>query len=542
MNWITRFKQCPYRYQLLLIALLTVGLNVLVTACCGAYLEEYESVIASLAHGQYFSLSSDFIFWDVNSIAALILHAFKPAQGSFQLYGLYLYLLNLVSCALLVTFSYRIRQSVGLTFLLALLLVPNMVCISTTRIVFVLAMVVFASYYKNENFKVLLGSLVFLVILRLDAAVLSGGIFLIVSNQRFIKRIIPMASLLVIYISFNVSVHFLASDPIQSFYFGELEIFDKSNIDFDQLDSITAKKIMWAKDYLVLDAEFFNPQFYEDIKKVKAPFQVSGLLNASFFIEVLLKSRWNFLEVAIPLLLGWILLIIATFKRTISVRVAVILTVLPAFLACVIVVPTRFLYPFSIFVILFALSKVQSPFINKKTLKTLFPAAVGVVLITYNHVSANNIRFENYRRTTYIIRDLNRQFGPVYFENIYGMHGLEFFNCNVFSKTQVEDNVRFLNLYYLMAYGFYSSNWIKDGLQGNPLSLKDKLSHIASKNGILLLNPNKLTVYSDYLESQSPTYKIQPSLSEDFKHTEYLLPCTIQLNNIREHESDPSKP
>lgn len=473
-----------------------------------------EGLMSSIYAGNLLPASKDYLLLDT----PLLLEPFfynihSKLTNKYQLHAYFTFIICFIS---IVSINSSIRSFLRknnfnklyllfIYILIFIILLPNLLLISTTRnavllfLAFATNVVIYGKIKSNQYVILFLA-----IIMRLDAVVLLSfflGLFLCLKDKNIkIRNFISFTIALCCYIVLNVTIRTYSSDSFQSFYFYELEIFDKTNYIVDQISSYDYAQLYYFINYGILNEKIFDPDFYERILNTN----YSHIFNSIFDIRL----YKNALVASIPelmLSLGVVstcfilLLFVVYFIHNIKDKfIAIIIFLLPSLACFYILIPNRFLTPYYGFVMIMYLVFLFWR-IKDRLLMTLF--AVLIVLgVTYDILKNYELGVHKqkiYDKTMLKLEEIDRVYPneKIYVGNLFSQEYL-YFPISVNVKMQ-HINAHFINYLYFAAFSSYSNDW-KATCKCNPYSFKEKVEFIAYSGSKILLEERMVKIYKEY--------------------------------------------
>ncbi len=502
-------KICSLRNLIFLGYFFTVFFYVLIN---GSYIEAYEAFISAFSSGTYINISSDFAFFDVNMLILPIISWINAFFPGIQLYGWIVFVISLFSIyALYITFydvlceiNTRLATKYIAILSLLILLAPNLFFLSTTRNVVVLFFAVNLRFYLLKRMGVFTYVFAFIIlsILRVDAVVfLSAGLFfLLILYYRKINFFFsyPLLVSLFIYCLLNFAIHFKANDGIKSFYFHEIEVLDKENYRFENLEKSDYTQLKYFASHRIMNDRLFDVEFYSRIAKTDHSHITNSLLNFSLIVQTFNFSIEEILLSIELIIVAAVFLVLIFVLCTLKTRMyfaCILLLIYPVFACTYISLPQRFLYPYYAITIL-----IYMIILIRYTLKPFYFYFLMFLLICYAvlmNINKNLIAYSKinllFDRTEAL---LDKHKGKELFIENFVSPRFNYF-CPDIRYRYNQNSFYFVNLFYFQAYSSYRKMW-QEKCKCNQLNLYEKLNYISNCNSVFMIGEELKKEYENY--------------------------------------------
>jgi hypothetical protein len=414
-----------------------------------------------------------------------------------------------------------------LSILVLVLLTPNLLALSTTRNAMLVFTVFAIKYYKNFRFS-WKNTLIFTsaLILRLDAILLLSfffAIILIVKDWEIkLKYLAPYLISLLTYGVFNIYLKLFASESYQTFYFYELELFDKINFSLNQVSKEDALQLYYYVFSGIINDQVFTLDFYKRVVDTNYNHIINSFFNLRLFLNTFMSSIEEILLAKNMILLSFISLIILLAKRKPTLRfktIFIILFNIPVIACFYIILPNRFLSPYYsiisiIYIFCIAVYYQPRPISLFALIMVAFSCSYNNVRLNYEKVVYNQKIYEN---TISKVKSINTKYPEkkLFTGNIIGGDYM-FIPFKASSRT-FKTNIHFINYFLFSTLDSFKDEW-KEICNCNPYSLKEKLEYIANTHSLILIDEKMTVTYSKYyreLYNQELVFKeIDPEIEE----------------------------
>lgn len=476
-----------------------------------ASLEAYERFFSVLVSGTYTDFAVKDYDTDVHFLLFSVYAFINKLFPKIQVYGYTIIGYNILSLTLFGYVLYKILRErfsillVTITFPIIFLIISSfqIVNLSSTRIVMISCASLFYMIHNNRlNNKMsnLMLVIIFLILslIRIDAALLASIIFLLISifvKKVKIQQILPFLISLSVFISFNILISTSHREDKKVYYYRELDLLDRNNIDYNNLSQKDSLYVALLSNHSIMDTKHFEMNYVNKVLKTKSSSFFNSLVNLKLF-ENTLRNSLPYIFYSKWLILLCLLLIVSCIlylKPKLKYVVLLIVLFFIPFLTCLyITLPLRFIQPFYIlysillsslflgkkgYLITVIMLMVLSVY-NVKTFKEKYKLDNEVFLTYYNYIQRNN--------------SINN---PIVIE---GIETGTFFSpdplLNLF-KT----NTLFLNLEFFNSYECYKSSW-RNICKCNPLSIIEKLEYISTNKILFISSDEKISVYKEVIK------------------------------------------
>ena len=498
----------------------------------GTYFEAYEGLLSSFVHGTYTEYALNEYVFDVHFLMLPIYAKINQIIPDYQFYGWYLFILNIVAHSFLLLYLakiYLVKE--GLNTYTVLILLPisfiisfdNVINLNTTRIVFVLSACIFIHIISKvrsqklvplDYIKVIL-FLIFINLLRIDAALLASIIFLvitlIITKKIHVLYLVPLLIGILSFATYNFALKFSGNEAKKVFYYQELDLIDRNHIDYDNLSKINLLDVEALTQYCIADKNFFSLEDNEKIIGRGKTNIIDSYFNINGFINTLYLSRLEYYSALHIIIMATIVVFLFIYysKDWRSIALGIIFLLLPIFLCLVIVVPARFLYPYySILSAVILLKYLKLKMTNKAFLLLLY---FFVFICILGAIAKNNFNLKIEKEFSENIKSLEEIQSSNYDEIIIieNLIPNNFIPVSPLKKLK-RYNVLFLNLYWFSSFECFQDKW-ENICSCDPLSITEKLNFIAEKKYPIIIPKERVNFYKRYL---SVKYNLNPS----FKH------------------------
>lgn len=484
-----------------------------------ANLEAAENFISAFTSYEYLPISKDYLYFDTGLIIIKVISWVNNLFHGVQLLSYFIYLSTFFASILLLNLLKKILKQCDnydfyISMLIVIILLPNFLSISITRASFIFSLCFFLAFHYKLLSKWQLASIYTVsFLLRLDLIIFLTVLYFISSVIYYRKIKLKILSISIFSISlffaYNALVDKVASEPFKAFYYHELDIGDRGNINLTSL-SDTEFLILNAVQNGIMDEKIFDRKFIKNILYSDNSFWTNVLLAPSLYLNVLKNSLPNF-HSSWPLILICILLILSSIIRTHQKNklLTVALFSFP-FLACFYIsLPDRFIYPYYSFLFIYLVTNMTLEFSSRKLIiYTITITTVGWISITL-FKKGEETRSDFYT-TMGVINNLNKQFGDTLFFETAINTELNFINTDIKHRYS-GNNIHFLNLFHFQAFDNYKSNWESIGCT-NYLSVLEKVKTVQrKKQPIIFTTKDRYLYFKKYLENRYNYF-------EDFEH------------------------
>lgn len=525
-------------------------IGVVVFFAFGVSFEAYESLLSSFVQGVY--TKPDIYDWNLDW-HFLLFPLYAKLNNYFptiQLYGLILLFYNCICIAvaglLLSKFIDLIiddnrNKIILFVGLFSIVLIDNFINLNSTRIVFLSIFTLFGwlEYYRITkhpiSFKmrvIMVLLILYLTLIRMDAVFLSSLIYIVylVLHKRFhwfsLLPLIISASFLFSYVFYIIPN---ADEARQAFYYNELDVIDRDNVDYTKLTALQSLEVDALRTHLVFDKEHFTTDFYntisdscKDVTRLVNGFNINDVITTLKTSIIHYLSYWYFIFfAAFPV---FFLIHKIREKRWLWLIHLFISVFLPVFVCMYVITPPRFLVPYYITIgCLNVLLYLRYIGFNKKILFFIFFILFFEIIIAFLIKRTNVQQEANFRKTIHNIHSLalnKNSKGPII---VHQLDLEKFFPVNPLLKVD-RQNLQFLNFYYFNSYDCYVNNW-KDICQCNGLSLKEKLDYIVQNDNLFIINQKEFEFLEKYISEKYHQKLVQKETS---KLDEFLIVCKIK--------------
>ncbi len=473
-------------------------------------LENYEKYFSVLASGTYTDYGIKDYDADVHFLLFSVYATINKLFPQIQVYGYIIIGYNILSLTLFGSvLFYIIRKQFSssilvITFPVIFLAISSyqIVNLSSTRIVFIACFSLFYLIHnnlivsKNRNLLLFLIFL-FLSLIRIDATLLASIIFLLVSvflNKIRMQQLIPFIVSFSVFISFNVLLSSSQREDKKVYYYRELDLFDKDNIDYHYITTKDSLYISLLTNYSIMDINHFKMDYINKLMKTKSSGFINSFINLKLFAFTFLYSLTDIYYARWLILLCFALVVISIiyFRSSFKyIALLLILFIFPFLLCFYISVPLRFIEPYYILYI-----TLLSIFLKEKV---YFFAILILIILSYNNIKISSEKYKikasnfliNYN---YLLAKSNNN-KPIVIESI---EMSDFFSPNPLFNLK-NTNAIFLNFGFLNSYDCYKSSWEKK-CNCNPLSLIEKLEYISRNNIEFILKDEETIIYQKYMK------------------------------------------
>lgn len=394
-----------------------------------------------------------------------------------------------------------------LSIFILVLLIPNLLALSTTRNAILVFTVFAIKYYRNSGFTYK-NLLIFIaaLLLRLDAIVLLSfflAVGLCIKNWKVkLNYLAPYIISVLTFVLFNFYLKIFASESYQTFYFFELEVFDKINFSLDQISKDDALQLYYFVFSGIINDQVFTLDFYKRVVDVNYNHVINSLFNIRLFLNTFISSIEEILLAKSIILFSFAGLVFTLVKKGPALKTKATFTILffiPIIACFYIMLPNRFLSPYySIISIIyvFCLAKHYQP-----RPISLFTFIFIAALCSYNNVLLNNkivvYNHKIYENTISKVKLINKKHPErlLFTGNIIGGKYM-FIPFKASSKT-FKTNIHFINYFHFSTLDSYKNEWDKI-CNCNPYSFKEKIEFIFHTNSLILLDKKMSETYREY--------------------------------------------
>lgn len=474
-----------------------------------------EGLLAAVYSNALYPISWDYSLMDSTLFFPPLLYPiyskyfFETQIHSYITFGVAFFLIVkifLQSRTLLTNSFYSKFNKEVLSIFILVLLLPNLLCLSTSSNAILVFLVFTIKYFKDtEDFYKKAFLFLFAVILRLDIVVLLSyflSVILIIMNWKIkLKYLYPFIAALIIYFIFNIYLKLFASESYQSFYFFELEIMDKKNFSLEKIAKTDALQLYYFVTAGIINDQVFTLDFYKRILEVNQNNLINSFLNLQLFFNTFTASIPEILLTKSIIVFSFFLKLNILIKRSAcKVKIVSILMFLFPFSLCFFVIlPNRFLSPYySIISILYLFYIVR----NYRPTAISLALLLGIAVIcTYMNINSSYILAKSnhdiYEKTIVKVQLINQKYPKKQlFTGDLASNNYLFFPYKATAKTPIT-NVHYINYLYFSTFDSFKDEW-KEICHCNPYSFKEKLEYIASTNSLIMLDKKMTVTYSEY--------------------------------------------
>ncbi len=474
-------------------------------------LEAYEKFFSALVSGTY----TDFPIKDYDTEVHFLLFSLYAIINKIfpnvQVYGYVVIIYNVVSLLLFgfILFHMLNKRLTGIKlkiifpFLFFIISTYQIVNLSTTRIVIITCSSLFYLIHfelikvKYSNL-LLIVLFTFLSLIRIDATLLASLIFLLISffiKKLHFKQFIPFIVSFSVFISFNVMMQISNREAKKVYYYRELDLVDRSNIDFANLSQKDSLYVTLLTNHSIMDVNHLKLGYVNKILKTKSSTFLNSLLNIELFKNTLQNSMHDILYAKWLIALCLAVIIGVLFFKKLVMRhvfLLFLLLILPFFLCLYVALPLRFIEPYYVMYTMFLVLNfldIKLVYFTILLLCNLSLSNIKICKIKYDYTNQNFLSDYNY-----LVSNSSKD-KPLVIEGIITGY---FFSPNpIFNYKHA--NAVFLNFMFFNSYECYMDSWRKI-CNCNPLSLVEKLESISNQNLTFISNDETVNVYKKYLK------------------------------------------
>lgn len=471
--------------------------------------EDYESIISAMVSQEYFHISKDMGFWEINLIVIPFFAWINSFFPGVQIYGYYIFFITafvgFLGLNLILNFETIKRQKkllVSLCFMIFYSI--NLINLQSTRVAVTLIFIFLIHYTYNSLSKNKL-ALIFVccIILRIDAVVLLSLSYVVICSifkkYKELKIWFPFALSFTLLLLLNFAVTKFGNNGVNKFYYYEIEISDKQNIDFNNISESDKTIMDYWYSHLIFDENFYKTSFIKEVIAEDSGHFFNNLISPQLYINTLKKSLPAIFETA-PFIGFSLLLLILNLYALNKIKYKLLLFylfVFPLFICLYISIPTRFLYPYYSSLILFSI--ILLPY-NKDI---LFILLLPIILIIVDYGSRINNDYLNLRyqfnTTMNKVNTLSKSGGKdLFFENFY-LRSWNFVSPDIRHVYQ-NNQIHFLSFPFFQYFDLYKNDWSKVDKTVNYQSILKKIQYLEKNNLPLIIQDDSyVKVYNNYL-------------------------------------------
>lgn len=471
--------------------------------------EDYESIISALVAQEYFHISKDMAFWEINVVIIPFIAWVNSFFSGVQIYGYYVFFITafvgFLGVHLILNFSninrYK-RILVSLSFIIFYAM--NLINLQSTRVAVILIFIflIYYTYNSISKFKLIL-IFITCIILRIDAVVLLSlsyiVINLILKKHREVKVWVPFVAAFSLLLLLNLAVTKFGNDGFKKFYYYEIEISDKQNLDYNNISEVNKIVLEYWHSHIIFDENFYKTSFIEEIIAVNNGHFINNLISPQLYLNTLKKSLPGIFDTFAFILISVFFLILNLFllKEIRFKFLLIYLFLFPLVICFYISIPARFLYPYYSTFILF--SFLILPY-DKKIILTLF-LPIAWVIIDYG--IKQNYDYSNQRNAFHTTMNKVNILSKVYGKDLFieGFYDRSWnFTTPDIKHIYQGNRIHFINFAYFQYFELYKNDWTKVDKTINYQSILEKIQYLEKTNQPFIIdNESYIQVYKNYL-------------------------------------------
>jgi hypothetical protein len=488
----------------------------------GTHYEAYESMLSSFVQGLYTAPAVHDWNLDWHFFLFALYAKLNMYFPSLQIYGILFFLYNWIClCAAgmvlgnFLNLVMKGRKSTALFIMLySILMIDNFINLSSTRTVFISMFTTFSwmEYCRITERKIsvmrwiLLGSIfIFLSLVRMDAVFLSGllySIFIIIHRRFYKGALLPLFTgllFLVLYLAFVIP---FASTARQAFYYNELDIIDRDNVNYEKLNAIQRLEVEALRSHSLFDEVHFSPLFYNSISApAKNTSRLVNGMHLKYAYVTLINSLPFYATSSYFILLSLFpcVYLFNYFKHRKKWWLLHVFTCLfiPIFVCLYVITPTRFLVPYYAAAGLLNII-LYLKYIGPDRKIYIFIGIVLIVELLFSGVTkyVYSVHDGNFHRFVKNVSGQQIKSRPGTPFVVYEVDMDNFFPVNPLEKIN-RQNILFLNFYYFNSYNCYIEGWQKF-CHCNSLSLKKKVDYMVESGNLFLVSKESFLFMQRY--------------------------------------------
>ncbi len=471
--------------------------------------EDYESIISAIVAQEYFHISKDMGFWEINVVIIPFISWVNSFFPGVQLYGYYIFfitaLVGFLGVHLIIDFKNINRNKkflISLSFIIFYSI--NLINLQSTRVAVILIFIFLIHYTFNtlSKFKLVL-IFIMSIVLRIDAVVLLSLSYVVINfimnKHRKVRVWFPFIISFTLLLFLNFAVSNFGNEGVKKFYYYEIELSEKQNIDFQSLTKENKLILDYWYSHIVFDENFYKTSFIKEIIAVDEGHFVNNLISPKLYMNTLLRSTPEISEIKLLLIFSF-LLIFLNFMFLKKLRFKLLLLYLfffPLVICFYISIPTRFLYPYYTTLILFCIILIPC---QKKVIVSLL---IPILFIIISYGSKLNYEYSNqknaFHTTMNKVNKLSKTYGKDLF--IEGFHDRSWnFTTSDIKYVYQGNHVHFINFAYFQYFDFYKNDWANVNQAINYESILEKIQYLEKTNQPFIIdNESYIQVYKNYL-------------------------------------------
>jgi len=472
-----------------------------------ASLEAYEKFFSVLVSGTFTDFSVKDYDTDVQFLLFSLYSYVNKLYPTVQVYGYVIILYNILSLLLFGQVLFHLLSQLfssiklKIAFPIFFLIIASfqVINLSSTRIVVISC----ASLFYLVHFKILNNNLLlilflfFLSLMRIDACLLASFIFLLISfftrNIR-LNSCIPVIVSLSVFLIFNLMMKLSDREAKKVYYYRELDLFDRCNIDYEHLSNADSLYVSMLSDHSIMDANHFNMNYVTKILKTKNSGFINSFIDFNLFKNTLHNSLPDILYAKWLIILCFIVIVTVCVYYKPSVKyilLLLLLFILPFFLCLYISLPLRFIEPYYIMLTVF----LAASYLNCRFLYVTFST---LLILAFSNIKSCKQRYDNANNNfqtnyNYLMSEYSDT-KPIIIESIFT--GYFFSPDPLFNYSHT--NALFLNFVFFNSYESYMDKW-RSICSCNPLSLVQKLETVSRKHFLFISNDETVLLYKKYI-------------------------------------------
>lgn len=497
-NIIDRIDTYFSKHTNIKISVLFIVLNAMLFCVIGGYLEDYESLYASICRGLYTDYAINDYLQDFHTVLFSVYSFVNSKFPDYNVYGIWLYVLNILTLCYAGFILFKLFKKFPLFFFVAYLFLAldSILNISSNRIVIVLTSSVFVHLLLNHRLHFFIPFIVysFCLLVKPEIVVLISFTLIValwIENKLTKKQLILFAYGLFYFLLIQFLFKHFFSEARQTFLYYELDFFDKSNIDYGHLTATQLLQVDAFKKFNIVDKVHFTNAFYKSIEYKHFYFSWLNIKQCLTSISWIVRQSYVYVLVNIILIA---LLIWKSNKRTVFCALFLCLSIYVV--SFIIKIPDRYLETYYALTALFFAWILITQFKWQRLFLLVFSVACLLILTSFP------AKMEQYKNTqTKVERFYTTLYAQNAADSLFVINNVEYlgryFPPDPFYKIK-RQNCTFLNFWYFTTYQSYISRWEKL-CRCNPLSLQEKVDFIISNHIPFMTKMKDFLVLKQYL-------------------------------------------